>query len=191
MRSNIFRGVAGAAVLTAALLATSPSAAAAPVLHPTPSGAVTDGQTVTVALDGLPANLPTVAIGQCKPTITTPADCNLGGSLLGTADAAGTWQPGDRGSVITIVSKIGDVDCTAAPGACTLAVTSLTNPSAILAAVPLTFATPKATTTVETTTAVSDSDDSNTVPILVVVGVIVVLLAIAVAVLLRRRTGTR
>ncbi|WP_067568523.1 neocarzinostatin apoprotein domain-containing protein [Nocardia acidivorans] len=191
MRSNIFRGVAGAAALTAALLATSPSAAAAPALHPTPAGEVTVGQTVTVALDGLPANLPTVAIGQCKPTITTPADCNLSGSLLGTADAAGVWQPGDRGTVLTIVSKVGDVDCTAAPGACTLAVTSLTNPSAILAAIPLTFARPKATATVENTTAASDSDDSNTGTIVIISVVIVVLLGIGVAVLLRRRAGTR
>ncbi|WP_405138274.1 neocarzinostatin apoprotein domain-containing protein [Nocardia sp. NBC_01388] len=189
MRSNIFRGVAGAAVTAAALLATSAPAIASPVLHPTPSGDVTVGQPITVALDGLPPNLPTVAIGQCKPQITSPADCNLGGSLLGVADAQGVWKPGDRGAVVTLVASVGGIDCTAAPGACTLAVTSLTNATDILAAIPLTFTAPGGPTGTSSATAepADSSSSSSTVSVVIIAIAVVVVLAAIVVVVLRRR----
>ncbi|WP_327146172.1 neocarzinostatin apoprotein domain-containing protein [Nocardia sp. NBC_01327] len=191
MRSNIFRGVAGAAVTAAALLATSAPAGAAPVLHPTPTGDVTVGQSITVALDGLPPNLPTVAIGQCKPQITSPADCNLGGSLLGGADAQGIWKPGARGAVVTLVASVGGIDCTSAPGACTLAVTSLTNPADILASVPLTFTKPGASHENAGATADSSSSDSTVVGVIIAIVVVVVLSVILAAVVLRRRRRPR
>ncbi|AYF77002.1 hypothetical protein D7D52_27940 [Nocardia yunnanensis] len=184
MRRNIFRGVAGAAVTAAALLAFAPPATAAPVLHPTPAGDVTVGEIITVALDGLPANMPTVAIGQCKAQIALPTDCNLSASLLGSADAAGVWKPGERGNTILLTASIGGVDCTTAPGACALAVTSLTNPNAILASVPLTFTTPKPS---KTAAPDSDTHSSHTTAYVVGGSIVIVVLALALAVALFRR----
>ncbi|MEC3957749.1 neocarzinostatin apoprotein domain-containing protein [Nocardia sp. CDC153] len=96
---------------------------------------VSAGQTISVSVSGLAPNLASVAVGQCTAQISGPSDCNLGGSLLGTADVQGNWSGGS----ITLVASVGGVDCTAAAGACTIAVTSLTDPTNILASVPLSF----------------------------------------------------
>jgi hypothetical protein len=189
MRRNIFRSAVGAAATAVALLATAPLAAAGPTLHPSPIGDVTVGEVVTVAVDGLPPNLAQVAVGQCKPQVVAPTDCNLGASLLGSADAQGAWQPGMRGTTITLTASVGPVDCTAAPGACTLAVTSLTDPGHILASVPLTFghAPAVAATTPKAAAADSDSSDSQTTAIVVAVVVIVIVVLAVAALLVRRR----
>lgn len=122
------------------LFAASPAQAAAPSLKLSATSGVKVGQTITVtSLTGLAANLPSVAIGQCKPNVTGTSDCNLTGSLLGQADASGKWTPGAKGSTITLVKSIGGVDCTAKSGACIIGVTSLVNPTNVLARVPLTF----------------------------------------------------
>ncbi|AYF77001.1 hypothetical protein D7D52_27935 [Nocardia yunnanensis] len=99
------------------------------------SGAVAAGQSISVSVSGLAPDLASVAVGQCKAQISGPADCNLGGSLLGTADDQGNWYPGS----VTLVGSVGGVDCTAFAGACVIAVTSLTDPNNILASVPLSF----------------------------------------------------
>ncbi|WP_405495732.1 neocarzinostatin apoprotein domain-containing protein [Nocardia sp. NBC_00511] len=99
------------------------------------SGGVAAGQSVSVSVSGLAPNLASVAVGQCKAQISGPSDCNLGGSLLGTADGQGNWQAGS----VSLVGSVGGVDCTAASGACVIAVTSLTDPNNILASVPLSF----------------------------------------------------
>ncbi|MGW4247758.1 neocarzinostatin apoprotein domain-containing protein [Nocardia sp. NPDC004722] len=131
-------GTRGGAVLTGltalALFGGATSAQAASV-DVSQSWGVSAGQTVSVSVSGLTPNLASVAVGQCKAQISGPSDCNLGGSLLGTADAQGNWSGGG----ITLVSSVGGVDCTAAAGACTISVTSLTDPNNILASVPLSF----------------------------------------------------
>ncbi|WP_036510458.1 neocarzinostatin apoprotein domain-containing protein [Nocardia aobensis] len=192
MRRSIFRSAVGAAVTAVALLVTAPLAAAAPTLHPTPTGDVTVGEVVTVAVDGLPSNLAQVAVGQCKPQVVAPTDCNLGASLLGSADAQGAWQPGMRGNTITLTASVGAVDCTSAPGACTLAVTSLTDPGNILASVPLTFthAPAVATTAPKAAAADSDSSDSHTTAIVVAIVVVVVVVLAVAGLLVRRRRRT-
>ncbi|MEC3957750.1 hypothetical protein VMT65_32275 [Nocardia sp. CDC153] len=187
MRRDILRGVAGAAVAAAALLAAAPAASAAPTLHPTPGGAVSVGEVITIALDGLPANLPNVAIGQCKPTVTSPSDCQLDRSLLGNADAQGVWQPGQRGRTIVLTASVGGVDCASAPGACTLAVTSLTNPTNILTSIPLTFGS---ATTTKPAAQQTDSSDSH-LAVIVTGIVVVVLLAAALTYLLLRARSRR
>ncbi len=188
MGNNIFRVAAAAAATALALLATAPLVTAAPALHPAPAGDVAVGSTVSVSVDGLPPNLASVAVGQCKPQVVAPTDCNLGGSLLGAADAQGVWQPGAKGATVTLVGSVGGVDCTAAAGACTLAVTSLTNPGNILTSVPLTFAhaAPAVATTPKAAVAENDSSSFPTALVVVIV-VIVVLVVLALIVLLRRR----
>ncbi|WP_405495730.1 neocarzinostatin apoprotein domain-containing protein [Nocardia sp. NBC_00511] len=191
MMRNLFRGIAGAAVTAAALLATAPSAAAEPALHPSPAGDVTVGQTITISLDGLPPNLPTVAVGQCKPAVVAPTDCNLSGSLLGTADAQGVWQPGQRGRTIVLTASVGSLDCTAAPGACTLAVTSLTDPSHILTSVPLVFGHPDATKSTQAPAAAAKSSSDNGTVYLIVGAVVVVVLVVAGVIVMSYRRRTR
>src|SRR5262245_15110472 len=126
--SAALTGLAAAAIFGAA-----PAQAAQVQLSAADGVAV--GQSIDVSVSGLTPNLTSVAVGQCTANISGPSDCNLGGSLLGTADADGNWQAGSIG----LVATVGGVDCTAAPGACTIAVTSLTDPTNILAAVPLRF----------------------------------------------------
>ncbi|QLY28789.1 neocarzinostatin apoprotein domain-containing protein [Nocardia huaxiensis] len=177
------------AVAGAAALAGSPAAMAEPTLTLSVSTGVTAGQTVTVQLEGLPPDLPTVAVGQCKPQITTPADCNLGGSLMGRSDAQGMWQPNGGSRTLTLVASIGGVDCAAAPGACTVAVTSLTNPSDILASVPLDFGAkqPAAPSTVAAESPDSDADDSNSGVLIGIAAAVVVLVAVVAVLFVRRR----
>ncbi len=194
----MFRAGLGCAA-AAILIMVAPNAFAAPQLRPSQTDNVTVGQQITVALDGLPPDMPQVAVGQCKPQIVAPSDCNLTGSLLGNADARGVWQPMAAGATVTLVAAVGGVDCTAAPGACTLAVTSLMNPSQILASVPLTFGS-AATTVAKPTGSAADSaaessksdSGSNVLPIVVgvVIAALVVIVAIA-GVILRRRRGIR
>ncbi|MFF2555302.1 neocarzinostatin apoprotein domain-containing protein [Nocardia sp. NPDC058058] len=182
--------VASAAVL---LFAGSPAATADPALTLSASSGLAAGQVITVSLVGLPPNLPTVAVGQCKPAVVSPADCNLGGSLMGRADAQGEWQPNGGNRSITLLAAIGGTDCAATSGACTVAVTSLTDPTHILASVPLTFGAERTQAPTATTTAASkDSDDDggNTgVVIGIAAGVVVVLAAVGFVVA-RRRGGT-
>jgi len=129
-----------AAVAGASVIALGPPALAAPTLKLNKTAGLKAGGTVTVvSLTGLQPNLASVAIGQCKPVVTGTADCNISGSLLGEADASGTWKPGAKGRTITLQSKIGGIDCTAKAGACIIGVTSLTNPTNVLVKVPLTF----------------------------------------------------
>ncbi|MGV9678712.1 neocarzinostatin apoprotein domain-containing protein [Nocardia sp. NPDC003482] len=136
IRTTIRSGIFAAAAVTAAVTA-APAHAYAD-LSLSASDGVSAGQTIGVSLSGLDANLDSVAVGQCKAQVSGPADCNLAGSLLGKADADGVWQP-RGGSAVTLVGSIGGVDCAAAPGACVIAVTSLTDPGNILTSVPLTF----------------------------------------------------
>lgn len=127
-----------AGALSAGVLVAAPQAMAGTTLSVSRTAGVRAGQTVTVSLSGLPANLSSVAVGQCRARISGPGDCNLGGSLLGTADGRGVWHS-NSSTAITLVGSIGGTDCHSAPGACTISVTSLTNPTNILASVPLTF----------------------------------------------------
>ncbi|RDI60576.1 neocarzinostatin apoprotein domain-containing protein [Nocardia pseudobrasiliensis] len=194
----MFRAGLGCAA-AAILVVVAPNALAAPQLRPSQTDNVTVGQQITVALDGLPPNMPQVAVGQCKPQIVAPSDCNLTGSLLGNADARGAWQPMTAGATVTLVATVGGVDCTAAPGACALAVTSLMNPSQILASVPLTFG-PAATTAAKPigneahSAAESSKSDSGSNAWPIVVGVAIAALVVIVAIgglILRRRGGIR
>ncbi|WP_194824423.1 neocarzinostatin apoprotein domain-containing protein [Nocardia sp. XZ_19_231] len=180
-------GILGA-VAVAAIWSATP-AAAAPTLQVSQSTGLAAGQTVTVTLDGLPANMPAVAVGQCKPQITGPADCHLAGSMLGAADGQGRWQPNPGKGGIALVATVGTTDCAAAPGACTISVTSLTNATEILASVPLTFG-PAAETPVTATDAAeaeSEDADSNTTMMVGIAAGVVVIAAVAVAVVIRRR----
>lgn len=119
----------------AAVAAFGAAPAEAATIAVSQSGGVAIGQSVSVSVSGLAPNLASVAVGQCKARIAGPSDCNLQGSLLGKADAQGNFRAGS----ITLVGSIGGVNCVAQPGACTISVTSLTDPHNILASVPLTF----------------------------------------------------
>ncbi|KAA8889424.1 hypothetical protein F3087_10890 [Nocardia colli] len=179
-----------AAFTTIAVLAGTPAALAVPALQVSQSTGLAAGQTITVTLDGLPANMPAVAVGQCKPQITSPGDCNLPGSMLGTADAQGKWQPTGEKRSIALVADVGGTDCTAAPGACTISVTSLTNATEIIASVPLTFGpaaeTPKPTAALNNAAGTDDSDGNTAVVVGVGVGAVVIIAA-AVFFAARRR----
>ncbi|MCM6771928.1 neocarzinostatin apoprotein domain-containing protein [Nocardia sp. CDC159] len=178
-----------------ALVALAPSAAAAPELRPSQTDKVTVGQAISISLDGLPPNMPQVAVGQCKPQITTPGDCNLTGSLLGNADAQGAWRSLNGATSVTLTATVGGVDCTAAPGACTLAVTSLMNPAQILTSVPLNFTSAAATTTPapvqDSTAAAEDSDSGNTALVIGIAAAAVVVLGAIAGLILARRRRTR
>jgi hypothetical protein len=134
------QAVVVAAITTASVLALGPPALAAPTLKMSRTTGLKAGDKINVvSLTGLKPGLASVAIGQCKPVVTGTADCDISGALLGTADAAGKWKPGAKGSTITLQAKIGTTACTAKPGACIIGVTSLTNPTNVLVKVPLTF----------------------------------------------------
>ncbi|WP_040796355.1 neocarzinostatin apoprotein domain-containing protein [Nocardia higoensis] len=126
--------VAGAAVLGA-----TGTASAAPSLWVSQTSGVSAGQTVSVSLSGITADLGSVAIGQCKSSVSSVGDCNLAGGLLGKADGAGKWVSNKGTNAITLVGSLGGANCAAAPGTCSMVVTSLNNPYNILATVPLTF----------------------------------------------------
>ncbi|WP_216908716.1 neocarzinostatin apoprotein domain-containing protein [Nocardia noduli] len=177
---------AGAVVLLGAgLLATSPVAAADPALQVESHTGVAVGQSVTVRLEGLPANLPMVAVGQCKPLVKGPTDCNLPTALMGSADAAGVWKSQGGSTSITLAADVGGVDCTSAAGACAIAVTSLTDPTAILAAVPLTFGSPEPAPVTRAAPAAAEDDSDYT---MVIVGAVTVaVLAGLVLLAVRRR----
>lgn len=128
------------AVTAAGVLSQCASASAWASLQLSQASGVRVGQSISISLAGLPPNLAEVAIGQCKPHVSTTSDCNLPGSLLGNADGQGVWQPGMNGRSITLIRNIGGTDCTSAPGACVVGVTSLTNPNNIITTAPLTFA---------------------------------------------------
>ncbi|WP_067720881.1 neocarzinostatin apoprotein domain-containing protein [Nocardia yamanashiensis] len=181
-----------ALLLTAAasgLLLSAPAAQADATLRVSETSGLAAGHTVTVNLDGLPANLATVAVGQCKPQIVQPTDCNLTGSLMGRADEQGVWQPNGGNRTLTLVAAINGTDCATSAGACTVSVTSLTDPSHILASVPLTFGAKQTPPTSSPAAAASsDSDDDNT-GVAVGVGAAVVAVAAAVGVVLFRRRG--
>ncbi|MFI1236704.1 neocarzinostatin apoprotein domain-containing protein [Nocardia salmonicida] len=178
-------GILGA-VAVAAIWSATP-AAAAPTLQVSQSTGLAAGQTVTVTLDGLPANMPAVAVGQCKPQITGPADCHLAGSMLGAADGQGRWQPNPGKGGIALVATVGTTDCAAAPGACTISVTSLTNATEILASVPLTFGPAAETPVTATDAAESEDAGSNSTMMIGIAAGVVVIAVVAVAVVVRRR----
>ncbi|WP_067701440.1 neocarzinostatin apoprotein domain-containing protein [Nocardia jejuensis] len=138
MKNIILRAGVLAAAVAGGLLATSGPATAGAFLSLSQTDGVSAGQSVSVSLGGLPADLASVAVGQCKAQVSGPADCNLVGTLMGHADGDGNWQS-NGGYSITLVGSIGGVDCASGPGACTIAVTSLTNPSAIITSAPLSF----------------------------------------------------
>lgn len=131
-------GVLAAATGAAALAATG-TASAGPALWVSQTSGVSVGQTVSVSLSGISADLGSVAIGQCKSSVASVADCNLAGGLLGKADGSGQWVSNKGTDAITLVGSLGGANCAAAPGTCIIAVTSLNNPYNILATVPLTF----------------------------------------------------
>ncbi|MEU7143261.1 neocarzinostatin apoprotein domain-containing protein [Nocardia sp. NPDC046473] len=138
MKLIITRLAVFGAVAIAAAVGAGP-AAAAPVLQISQTSGVAAGQTISVTVNGLAADLGSVAVGQCRAQVAGPADCNLPGTLLGKADEQGTWRPNGGSSAITLLGSVGGVDCTAAAGACIIAVTSLTDPGNILLATPLAF----------------------------------------------------
>lgn len=189
MSSNGFRAVAIGAAAAAAVLMGNPVGYAAPTLGLSESSGLTAGQSVTITLDGLPPNLPMVAVGQCKPQITQPTDCNLSGSRMGKVDEQGVWQPVDGNKTVTLVASIGGVDCGTAPGACTVAVTSLTNPSNILASTPLTFGAKEAAKPTAVASDSTDSDDSNTGMMIGIGAAAVVVLAVVGVLVWRRRSA--
>ncbi|WP_067814594.1 neocarzinostatin apoprotein domain-containing protein [Nocardia inohanensis] len=172
------------------LLVGAPAATAAPHLEATPTSGLSVGQSVTIKLDGLPANMASVAVGQCKPQIVAPTDCNLTGALMGKADEQGTWQAATGNAAVVLVGKVGDTDCTAAPGACTLSVTSLTNPSQILASIPLSFGSAPTTAPAAASSSVDADDDSDT-GWYIGGGVVAVLVLAAVLLIVFRRRGAR
>lgn len=139
MKTIGLRLAALTAVTAAGVLSQCVPASASAALQLSQSSGVRVGQTISVSLAGLPPNLGEVAIGQCRPTVSTTSDCNLPGSLLGSANAQGTWQAGANGRSITLVHTIGGTDCTAAAGACVIGVTSLINPTNMITTAPLTF----------------------------------------------------
>jgi hypothetical protein len=176
-----------AATAAAGLILAAPVATAAPTLQLNESTGLSAGQSVTITLEGLPPNLTTVAVGQCKPQITVPADCNLTGSRMGKADENGKWQALDGNDTLTLVAAVGGVDCTTGPGACVVAVTSLTQPGNLLASTPLSFGpeeTPKSTAAAAPVE--SDSEDSDTAMI-AAIGIAIVVVLVAAALFLRRR----
>ncbi|MGV9408906.1 neocarzinostatin apoprotein domain-containing protein [Nocardia sp. NPDC003693] len=176
-----------AAATAAALTCGAPTATADPVLQADQSTGVAAGQSITVTLAGLPANLPSVAVGQCKPQIVSPADCNLSGALLGAADATGAWQPNGGKRTLVLAASVGATNCESAPGACTLSVTSLTNPTQILTSIPLTFGgAPAPTTALAAPAATEDSDDGSNLG-WILGGAAVVALAAAFGIALWRR----
>lgn len=186
LRGNSIRAVAIGAAATVAVLMGSPASHAAPTLTLSESSGVSAGQTVTITLTGLPPNLPTVAVGQCKPQITLPTDCNLSGSRMGKADEQGVWQPTDGNSALTLAASIGGVDCATTPGACTIAVTSLTNPSNVLASVPLTFGAKEAPKPTAVEANSTESDDGDNTAMMIGIGAAAVLALAAVALLVWR-----
>ena len=153
------------------------------------SKAVKAGDAVTVSLEGLPPNLPMVTIGQCKAQVVAPTDCSLPTALMGTADAAGVWQANEGKDAITLAAEIGGVDCTSAAGACTLAVTSLTNPANIITSLPLDFAVATEEPVAAPEAAAEEDDSSNTALIVGAAVVVVVVLAAGTAVVARRRSS--
>ncbi|MEV0248654.1 neocarzinostatin apoprotein domain-containing protein [Nocardia sp. NPDC050712] len=171
----------------AGLALTAPAASAAPTLQLNESSGLAPGQAVTISLDGLPPNLTTVAVGQCKPQITLPTDCQLAGSRMGKADDKGKWQALDGNNTLTLVSAIGDVDCTTGPGACVIAVTSLTQPGNLLASTPLAFGAKEAPKPAAAPAAAEPADEDSNTALFLGIGVAVVVVIAAGALLLRRR----
>jgi len=166
--------------------------ALAPVAHAEPalqidSKTVKAGQAVTVSLEGLPPNLPMVTVGQCKAQVVGPTDCSLPTALMGTADASGAWQANEGKNAITLAAEIGGVDCASAAGACTLAVTSLTNPTSILASLPLDFSAEEPVAAPEA--AAEEDDSGNTALIIGAVVVVVVVIGAGATVFVRRRSS--
>lgn len=142
MRSLYRRLGVVSAIGAASVLGLGPSALAAPTLKLSKTTGVKAGDSVTVeSFTGLDPNLQAIVIGQCKPKLAQGACVNDKALVGGKTDAKGTWTPGSGGpKSIVLVNKIGDVDCTAEPGACVIAATSLLDPTHVLAKVPLTFA---------------------------------------------------
>ncbi|MET7770076.1 neocarzinostatin apoprotein domain-containing protein [Nocardia sp. NPDC005366] len=174
--------------LAAGLLALSPVASADPALRLDPATGAKPGQSITVSVEGLPANLAMVAVGQCKSVMVAPTDCNLPGALMGAADAAGVWKPNAGKSSIIIAADVAGADCTSAAGTCVIAVTSLTNPGAIIASVPLTLGSAEPQPAAAPATEAAEEDDSNSTMMIVgVVALVVVLAAAALLVALRRK----
>ncbi|WP_280504787.1 hypothetical protein [Nocardia farcinica] len=189
MTATISR-VGAVAAMAVGALALAPAAHAEPTLQ-LDSSTVTAGEAVQVTLEGLPPNLPMVTIGQCKAQVVAPTDCSLQTALMGTADAAGVWQADEGKDAITLAPEIGGVVCTSAAGACTLAVTSLTNPANIITSVPLDFAAAEEQPPAPAPEAAAESDeaDSNAPLIIGAVVVVVVALAAVAAFLMRRRAS--
>lgn len=192
MRSVISRpGRAGAVMaLAVGALALAPVANAEPTLQIDPK-AVRAGDSVTVSLAGLPPNLPMVTVGQCKAQVVAPTDCSLPTALMGAADATGVWQAEEGKDAITLAPEIGGVDCASAAGACTLAVTSLTNPSSIITSLPLDFGAAEEKPVPAPEAAAAEEDDSSNTSWFVGATVAIVVLAGAGgAAFRRRRSGT-
>ncbi|MFD8098836.1 neocarzinostatin apoprotein domain-containing protein [Nocardia fluminea] len=186
VRGTSARTSAGLLAAAALLMVAAPAANAEPSVRPSASTGLAAGESITVELDGLPPNLANVAVGQCKPTIVAPTDCNLAGSLLGTVDDKGVWQPNGGKRTLVLVAALGATDCTTAAGACTISVTSLMNPSQILASAPLRFGA-EPTPAPTTVAAPADGDDSNTALIAGAIITVVIVAGLVIVALLRRR----
>ena len=135
-----------------------------PTITVTPDHDLVDGQPVLVEGAGFPPY--DVAILQCRPGSTTLSDvianCELKSSRL--PDASGSfslYQPVER--AIQPMSGPGPVDCTSAPGACTLAVAYNFMQSVV--EVPLTFADPDEPVPTITVTPSTGLDDGDVVAI--------------------------
>ncbi|MEU8803828.1 LPXTG cell wall anchor domain-containing protein [Spirillospora sp. NPDC048819] len=142
MRSMYRRLGVVTAIGAVSVVGLGPSALAAPALKMSKTTGVKVGESITVeSFTGLKPGLQAIVIGQCKPVLAQGACVNDKALVGGKSDAAGTWVPGSGGpKSIVLVEKIGDVDCTAKAGACVIAATSLLDPTAVLAKVPLDFA---------------------------------------------------
>lgn len=131
-----------------------------PTLTVTPDHDLVDGQSVLVEAAGLGPY--SVSVLQCRPGSTSLddilANCEIRSSR--TPDASGSlsvYETVER--EVQPLSGPGPIDCTSAPGACTLAIAYNSNQSVV--EVPLAFADPEApapTLTVTPSTALDDGD---------------------------------
>lgn len=135
-----------------------------PTLAVTPDQGLVDGQSVLVEGAGLGTS--SVAVLQCRPGSTSLddviANCEVRSSR--TPDASGSlsvYETVDR--EVQPLSGPGPIDCSSAPGACTLAVAYNSMQSVV--EVPLAFADPEEPVPTLTVTPSTGLDDGDTVQI--------------------------
>jgi hypothetical protein len=129
MRRRRVRLLVFAALLTATLLGGTASSVQSatppkPVVAVTPNTGLADLQLVTVAGTGFSARA-SLAVLECRPGATQPADCDLGTLSYFTADASGAFST--QRAVHRLVGIGGtNIDC-AKPSSCVLAAANVGN----------------------------------------------------------------